>query len=478
MIEIGNETTFSYGVRRVASVIGNIATLLLLVWLVRGILSLSAYSFDLLVVIFGLIFLKGILNTRTNMGVRRAASSFLWNIVGNSILIIVMIWILGWIAGIQSDALPSRITQQVPNLAIAAVVAGIGGYAAYQLAPRTRGYVARGPAILVGQSTNLNFGDVKLSPRKDSMILPIGGSRRTLGAVVLGDVTATFETPMGTVTGTIPGPVTTMGIPFRGEKADNAEVSRLTGKTLNQLLEETHVDATLPRGEIFSAGFDGNSFGEERFDFPFGQARRTGDRETVNVGPISVSRRRGEEEDVEVGPFTFNPCDWNEKQPWFKVDRRGGMCSGGRRKRVSARWLAKAGRGSSYLSASPDGVQARWNGSSLRLRGDSMKMAVGSDGFVYSPTELETYSPLHMLEVTQSKAVLNTKKFTLNVSGNKVILRADDGSKITESAALAKDLIQLLTETANKQVRAVMEGLPMELDDMFVGTEEVLKKHE
>ncbi len=107
-----------------------------------------------------------------------------------------------------------------------------------------------------------------------------------------------------------------------------------------------------------------------------------------------------------------------------------------------------------------------------------MKMAVGSDGFVYTPRELETYSPLHMLEVTPSKATLNTKKFTLNVSGNKVILRAEDGSKVTESAGLAKDLIELLTETANKQIRAVMEGLPMELDDMFAGTEEVLKKHE
>lgn len=478
MIEIGSETTLAYGIRRVASVLGSIATLLLLVWLARGILSLSAYSFDFLLAIFGLIFLKGLLDTRTNMGVVRAASSFLWNILGNSVLIIVMIWILGWIAGIQSDTLPSRITQQVPNLAIAAVVAGIGGYAAYQLAPRVKGPVARGPAISISPSLSLNFGDVKLSPRKDSIMLPIRGARRTLGALVLGDVTATFETPMGTVTGSILGPVTTMGIPFRGEKAGKEDVSKMTGKALNQLLDNTPIDTSLPRGEIFAPGFDGASFAEERFDFPFGRAKRTAERETVDVGPISVSRRRGGEEDVEVGPFTFNPCDWNEKQSWFKDDRRGTMCSGARRRRVSSRWLAKGSRGSTYLSASPEGVQARWNGSSLRIRGDSMKMAVGSDGFVYSPTELETYSPLHMLEVTQSKAVLNTKKFTLNISGNKVILRSEDGSKITESPELAKDLIELLTETANKQVRAVMDGLPMELDDMFVGTEEVLKKHE
>jgi hypothetical protein len=66
----------------------------------------------------------------------------------------------------------------------------------------------------------------------------------------------------------------------------------------------------------------------------------------------------------------------------------------------------------------------------------------------------------------------------LNVSGNKVILRAEDGSRSTESAALAKDLLQLLTETANKQVKDVMEGQPMELDDMLVRTEEVLKKYD
>ena len=107
-----------------------------------------------------------------------------------------------------------------------------------------------------------------------------------------------------------------------------------------------------------------------------------------------------------------------------------------------------------------------------------MKMAVGGDGFVYTPTELETYSPLHSLHVTQSKATLNTKKFTLNIAGSKVILRAENGSKSTDSAPLAKDLLQLLTETANKQVKSVMEGQPMELDDLLVGTEEVLKKYE
>jgi len=110
--------------------------------------------------------------------------------------------------------------------------------------------------------------------------------------------------------------------------------------------------------------------------------------------------------------------------------------------------------------------------------GESMKMATGSDGFVYTPNELETYSPLHALHVTNSKATLNTRNFTLNVSGDKVVFRTEEGSKKTESAALAKDLRDLLTETANNQVKDVMTGEPMELDDMLVRTEEVLKKYE
>ncbi len=481
MIEIGSDRTYSLITRRAASTIGSIATLLIIVWIARGILSLSPYSTELLTLSFGLVFLGRTLRTRTSQGTIRAASSFLRNIAAGCIVVLVAILILGWIAGIQADSLPRVITQQVPTLVIVAIATGLASYAAIELAPRARGPVARGPPIVVSPTSSLNFGEVKVSTRKDSMMLPIRSSGRTLGAMVFGDVTATFETPMGPVTGSIPGPVTTLGIPFRGQRADDDEVSKLTGKSLTQILDETEVDTSLPRGELFRGGFDGNAFTEERIDLPFVHIRTTPAGESVRVGPIHVTTGPTGEGDVEVGPFTFNPCDWDDRQSgrtWF---REKGPCdnlmSGGKR-RVSSRWLAKGGQGNSYLSASPDGAQAKWNGSSLRVKGDSMKMAVGSDGFVYSPTELETYSPLHTLSVTQSKATLNTKKFALNVSGNRVILRAEDGSRSTESAALAKDLLQLLTETANKQVKDVMEGQPMELDEMLVRTEEVLKKYD
>src|SRR5215467_12347792 len=312
LIEIGNERAFQNSARQLGSFLGTIGTLVLLAWLARGLIFLSQYSETLLVACFSLFFVKGLLDTRTNLGVRRAVSSFLGNIAGNLVLILVLIVVLGWIAGLQGDSLPSIISRQVPSLVIVLVVAAIGAYGFYQIAPKVRGPTARGPALLVSPTSSIDFGEVKVAPKKDSVTLPIRGTRRTIGAVVLGDVTTTFETPMGPVTGNIPGPVTTLGIPFRGEKADRDEVSKLTGKTMNQLLDETPVDTSIPRGEIFASGFEGNPFSEERLDLPFVSLKRGGDGNSVDVGPFSVSRR-SQEEDVEVGPFTFNPCDWVEK---------------------------------------------------------------------------------------------------------------------------------------------------------------------
>ncbi len=91
MIEIGNERTFQSGARQLSSLLGTFGTLLLLVWLARGILSLSAYSADLLIAVFALYFVKGLLDTRTNLGPKRAVSSFLGNVVGSIVLILVLI---------------------------------------------------------------------------------------------------------------------------------------------------------------------------------------------------------------------------------------------------------------------------------------------------------------------------------------------------------------------------------------------------
>ena len=62
-----------------------------------------------------------------------------------------------------------------------------------------------------------------------------------------------------------------------------------------------------------------------------------------------------------------------------------------------------------------------------------MKLMVGSDSFSYSPTEIKTASPLHTLQVNQDKITLETGKFTLKISGYKVILRTEQKTSATES---------------------------------------------
>jgi hypothetical protein len=141
------------------------------------------------------------------------------------------------------------------------------------------------------------------------------------------------------------------------------------------------------------------------------------------------------------------------------------------------RWLAK-GTGNAYITTDGHRATAKWNGSSLSIGDGSMKLAVGSDSFTYSPTEVRTVSPHHTLQVTQDKIILDTRKFTLKVSGDSVVLRTEAKTSKTESKALASDLRALLTETAKKQVKDVMEGSPIDLGEMFTTTEEVLAKYD
>lgn len=79
--------------------------------------------------------------------------------------------------------------------------------------------------------------------------------------------------------------------------------------------------------------------------------------------------------------------------------------------------------------------------------------------------------------MTQDKLTLNTKRFTLDVSGKRMILRTEDGSRRTDSEDLARDLRVLLAEMAKKQVSDVLEGQPIELGEMLSRTEELLKKY-
>jgi len=249
------------------------------------------------------------------------------------------------------------------------------------------------------------------------------------------------------VTATFVKPVTAFGIPFKGDKAGKDDVSKLTGKDLDQLIREARIDTTAtqgPNGEIHSV------------DLPFVHVREDWFGESVDVGPISV-RKGPSGETVRVGPFRFDSDEDGERK---------------------ASWFARGGQESSFLSVSEEGVSAKWNGSSLWLKGDSMKLTTGADGFFYSPTEVRTFSPLHTLHVLSQKVTLNTKKFALDITDDRVVLRAEDGSKSTDSKALAQSLRDIITEEAKKHVRDVIEGLPIDLDEMLASIEEALKKHE
>jgi hypothetical protein len=457
LIEIGKERTLTRGARRTANAFYAVGSVLVLVWLLRGLLAVSQYSETLLVASFGFGFLATACQTNFSRGVPRATSSFLGNMALQCVFTIVLIWFLGWIATLQSDALPVVFGSKVPDLAIAAIFLGLASAVVGQASPSLKELKASGPALLLRQASTTDMGQTKLSVKSDSIGLPVRTSRKTVGCVIVGDLNAVFETPMGTVNATISGPVTSFGVPFKGLRASGDQVAKATGKKLNELIKETQVETSMV-GET-----------EIEVDLPpFVHVKRDQFQESVDVGPVSV-KKGPRSEIVKIGPISIDADEYFGR--WY------GESHWGKHRRFSPWWSLKGGRDSSYISSSGEGIKARWNGSSLDLRQGSMKLKVGSDGFSYSPHELETYTPLHTLRVTQNKVTLNTKRFTLDVISDRVILRAEDGSKSTDSVELARDLKALLADMAKKQVSDVLEGLPIELDEMMSGTEELLKKY-
>lgn len=394
------------------------SALLGLVWLIRGLLGIQQYSVTILIVGFGLYFLGRLFRTETISGAGRVLFSFLWNLVGTLVTIIFTVWIFGWVASLQSDVFPTAISKWVPDLVIGAIAAGLGAYALQKSGLARRSTTP----FLVAEGRGPTMEGTKLTVKHDTVGMPIRREGRTIGCILLGEVATSFKTPMGTVSASLPGPVTTVGIPFQGRTVKGDEVVRMTGKEQSQLVEESNSRA-----------------------------------QNVDVGRIRV-RDGCMGERWKIGPLIF---DWD----------------GDGEHHPQERWLAK-GTGNAYVTTDGHKSTAKWNGSSLSLGDGSMRLAVGSDSFSYSATEVKTTSPHHTLQVTQDKVTLDTRKFTLKVSGDNVVLRTEDKTSRTESKALASDLRSLLTETAKKQVRDVMEGSPIDLGEMFSTTEEVLAKHD
>jgi hypothetical protein len=418
LIEIGRDSRISLATRRAAATLGGISAILALVWIVRGPLGIQQYSVSILLTGFGLFFLGRVLRTETNSGPGRTIVSLLWNFAAALVGIIFGIWILGWVASLQSSIFPAMISSWVPDLVIAAIVTGLGAYAVQKSGLARR----ETTPFLVTEGKGPMMEGTKLTVKQDTVGMPIRREGRTIGCVLLGEVATSFKTPMGMVSASLPGPVTTVGIPFQGRTVTRDDVVKMTGKAPDQLTEETNSRA-----------------------------------QNVDVGRIRI-RDGCMGERWKIGPLIF---DWD----------------GDGEHHPHERWLAK-GTGNAYITTDGHRATAKWNGSSLSIGDGSMKLAVGSDSFTYSPSEVRTVSPHHTLQVTQDKVTLDTRKFTLKVSGDSVILRTEEKTSRTESKALANDLRSLLTETAKKQVKDVMEGSPIDLGEMFTTTEEVLAKYD
>jgi hypothetical protein len=421
LIEIGRESRISQGTRRTAAVLGGMSALLALVWLIRGWLAILPYSVPILLVSFSFFFLGRVLRTEVRSGAGRALASLLWNLTAAFIGIIVAIWFLGWVASLQSDVFPTMLSSRVPELVIGAIATGLGAYAVRRSGLSRRWGTPA--AFIVPQGAGPMMEGTRLNVKHDTVGMPVTREGRTIGCVLLGDVSASFQTPMGAVSATLPSPVTTVGIPFKGKTLSRDEAVKMTGKTTSQLNDESNSRA-----------------------------------QDVDVGRVRI--RDGCMGDRwKIGPLIF---DWDDD---------------GGEHHAKERWLAK-GTGATYVTTDGHRATAKWNGSSLSLGDGAMELSSGSDSFSYSAKEVRTSSPHHTLQVTQDKITLDTRKFTLKVSGDSVILRTEDKTSRAESRALANDLRTLLSETAKKQVRDVMEGTPIDLSEMFSTTEEVLAKHD
>src|SRR5881296_4269122 len=236
LIEIGRDSGLSLATRRIAGTLTGISAILALIWIIRGPLGIQQYSLSLLLAGFSLGFLGRIFRTETISGASRALVSFLWNLTWAFVGIILGIWILGWVASLQSDVFPSVFSSWTPSLVVAAITAGLGAYAAQRLGLARRW---RATPFIVAEGKGPTMEGTKLAVKQDTVGMPIRREGRTIGCVLMGEVSTTFKTPMGVVSALLPGPVTTVGIPFQGRTVTNDEALKMTGKEPDQLIEET-----------------------------------------------------------------------------------------------------------------------------------------------------------------------------------------------------------------------------------------------
>src|SRR5437879_2845778 len=180
---------------RITGRFSGLSALLAIILLTRGPLGIQSSSTTLLLTAFDLFFAGRVLRTETNSGVGRALVSLLWNLTAGFVGIILSIWILGWIASLQSSVFPTMISSLVPDLVIGAIATGLGAY------PVQKSGLARRTAtpFLVAEGRGPTMEGTKLTVKQDTVGMPVRREGRTIGCVLLGEVSTSFKTPMGIV---------------------------------------------------------------------------------------------------------------------------------------------------------------------------------------------------------------------------------------------------------------------------------------
>src|SRR5205807_8186131 len=143
-----------------------------------------SFSTTLLLTAFGLFFAGRVLRTETNSGAGRALVSFFWNLTAGFVGIILSIWILGWIASLQSGIFPTMISSWVPDLVIGAIATGLGAYAVQKSVLAKRAVTP----FLVAEGRGPTMKETNLTVKQDTVGMPIRREGRTIGCVLLGQV--------------------------------------------------------------------------------------------------------------------------------------------------------------------------------------------------------------------------------------------------------------------------------------------------
>jgi hypothetical protein len=430
--------------RRLASFFDLAFVVLLLAWLARRLMGIGAYSEPVLLLAFASLFLGRVLRTRVGMGVVRAFSSLSWNLAVFCVVSIITLWLLGWAASLQGESLPPFLENQVPSLALAAIALGLGSIALRQIAPRdARPRVERSPRVLMG-NVRIPLGRVILTTKTENVLFPVTRFGRNVGSIGFGEIQAQLETPLGPMSMKIRGPYILYGISLKGQPAAEQDVQRITGRATESLRDEAERIAPQLLSR-FRTRF-------ETVDLPFVHVHEDGVWKAVDVGPIHVEEGPVGEE-IRVGPITV-------------ISDRASD--------VPGRWGISNVSGTVLILTRRHSLQARWDGMSLKMDGNMMRLRIGEEGFEYSPNHVRTRSPLHALVISEAHASLSARGFTIRVLPEGITVRTEGKVKTLNSPELASELREVLAEEAKRHIQNIMEGLPMEVDSTFRRVERVL----